>query len=185
MDKLTGLFCAYLRKSRADLEAEARGQGETLARHARLIDETARRLGIRVSEIYREVVSGDTIAERPEMRRLLGDVNAGKWDGVLVVDVDRLARGDSIDQGLILQSFVYSNTLIVTPDKIYDPRDDADQEFFEIKLFFSRREYSMIKSGCSGDAWPPPRTAATWAPARSTATSASSSRAARAGPCRS
>lgn len=26
-------YCIYLRKSRADIEAEARGEGETLARH--------------------------------------------------------------------------------------------------------------------------------------------------------
>lgn len=140
-----GLYCAYLRKSRADLEEEARGRGETLARHERILTDTAQRLGIRVAETYREIVSGDTIAERPEIRRLLGDINAGRWDGVLVVDVDRLGRGDSIDQGIIMQSFIYSSTLIVTPDKIYDPTDDADAEFFEIKLFFSRREYSMIK----------------------------------------
>ncbi len=145
MNKFNGLFCAYLRKSRADLEEEARGQGETLARHARILEDLAARLGVHVSETYRELVSGDTIAERPEVRRLLADINAGKWDGVLVVDVDRLGRGDSIDQGVIMQSFVYSNTLIVTPEKTYDPQDDSDAEFFEIKLFFSRREYSMIK----------------------------------------
>ncbi|MBO7670739.1 MAG: recombinase family protein [Oscillospiraceae bacterium] len=140
-----GLYCAYLRKSRADLEEEARGQGETLARHERILRDTAQRLGIRIAGTYREIVSGDTIAERPEIRRLLSDINAGQWDGVLVVDVDRLGRGDSIDQGIILQSFVYTGTLIVTPDKVYNPQDDADAEFFEIKLFFSRREYSMIK----------------------------------------
>jgi site-specific DNA recombinase len=28
-----GEYCMYLRKSRADLDAEARGEGETLARH--------------------------------------------------------------------------------------------------------------------------------------------------------
>ena len=139
-----GLYCAYLRKSRADLEEEARGRGETLARHERILTDTAQRLGIRVAETYREIVSGDTIAERPEIRRLLGDINAGRWDGVLVVDVDRLGRGDSIDQGIIMQSFIYSSTLIVTPDKIYDPTDDADAEFFEIKLFFSRRESAQI-----------------------------------------
>lgn len=147
MNRLTpsGLYCAYLRKSRRDVELEALGQGETLARHEKQLGELAQRLGVRVAQIYREIVSGDTIAERPEVRRLLEDVNAGMWDGVLVMDVDRLGRGDSIDQGIIMQSFLYSNTLIITPGKIYDPSDDSDAEFFEIKLFFSRREYAMIK----------------------------------------
>ncbi len=141
----SGLYCAYLRKSRRDEELEALGQGETLARHERQLNELAARLGVRIAQTYREIVSGDTIAERPQVRQLLEDVNAGLWDGVLVMDVDRLARGDSIDQGIIMQSFVYAGVLILTPDKIYDPSNDSDAEFFEMKLFFSRREYNMIK----------------------------------------
>ena len=140
-----GLYAAYLRKSRKDLELEALGQGETLVRHAQALGALAERMGIRIAQTYREIVSGDTIAERPEVRRLLEDVNAGMWDGVLVMDVDRLGRGDSIDQGVIMQSFLYSGTLIITPDKVYDPTEDSDSEFFEIKLFFARREYNMIK----------------------------------------
>ena len=143
--KPNGLYAAYLRKSRRDMEMEALGQGETLARHEKQLSNLADRLGIRVSRWYREIVSGDTIAERPQVRQLLEDVGAGLWDGVLVVDVDRLGRGDSIDQGVIMQTFLYAGVLIVTPDKTYDPTDDSDAEFFEIKLFFSRREYSMIK----------------------------------------
>ena len=141
----SGLYCAYLRKSRRDEELEALGQGETLARHEAQLSALADRLGVRVTRWYREIVSGDTIAERPEIRQLLADLGAGAWAGVLVMDVDRLARGDSIDQGVIMQTFLYSGTLIVTPDKIYDPANDSDAEFFELKLFFSRREYNMIK----------------------------------------
>ncbi len=143
--KPNGLYCAYLRKSRRDMELEALGQGETLARHEKQLADLADRLGIRVARWYREIVSGDTISERPQVRQLLEDIGAGLWDGVLVMDVDRLGRGDSIDQGIIMQTFMYSSTLIVTPDKTYDPTDDSDSEFFEIKLFFSRREYAMIK----------------------------------------
>lgn len=140
-----GLYCAYLRKSRRDLELEAMGSGDTLARHEHALCELAARLGIAISQTYREVVSGDTIADRPEVRRLLDAVNSGAWDGVLVMDVDRLARGDSIDQGIVTQSFGYSNTLIITPDKVYDPQVDADEESVEFKLFFSRVEYRTIK----------------------------------------
>lgn len=140
-----GLYCAYLRKSRRDVEMESLGHGETLARHERALADLAERLGVRIARWYREIVSGDTIAERPQVRQLLDDVSAGLWDGVLVMDVDRLGRGDSIDQGVIMQTFLYAGVLIVTPDKIYDPTDDSDAEFFEIKLFFSRREYNMIK----------------------------------------
>ena len=143
--KPTGLYCAYLRKSRRDMELEALGQGETLARHEKALSDLAQRLGVNINQWYREIVSGETIAERPQARQLLADVSAGLWDGVLVMDVDRLARGDSIDQGVIMQTMMYAGVLVITPDKIYDPNDEADAEFFEVKLFFARREYNMIK----------------------------------------
>ena len=78
-------YCIYLRKSRADMEAEAIGKGETLARHKHLLLETAKRDGLDVTEIYQEIVSGDNISDRPVMQRLLREVEAGLWDGVLVV----------------------------------------------------------------------------------------------------
>ena len=71
--KPNGLYAAYLRKSRRDMEMEALGQGETLARHEKQLSDLADRLGIRVSRWYREIVSGDTIAERPQVRQLLED----------------------------------------------------------------------------------------------------------------
>ena len=61
------------------------------------------------------------------------------------MDVDRLARGDTIDQGRVQRAFFYSNTKIVTPNKTYDPANEYDNEYFEFSLFMSRREYATIK----------------------------------------
>ena len=120
MLKPYGRYCMYLRKSRADLEEERRGGGETLSRHKHTLRELAQRFGVVIPEdsIYREIVSGDTIAERPEVQRLLRDVERRQWDGVFAADVDRLARGDTMDQGLIAQTFLYTHTLIISPYKI-------------------------------------------------------------------
>lgn len=150
MTQLTsgGRYCMYLRRSRADEEAERMGEGETLSRHCTMLQELARRtLGRTIPEsaIYREIVSGDTVADRPQMRRLLSAVERNEWDGVFVADIDRLARGDTMDQGLVAQTFMYTSTLILTPLKIYDPADPADSEFFEMRLFMARREYQLIK----------------------------------------
>ncbi|MFT8889588.1 MAG: recombinase family protein [Ethanoligenens sp.] len=134
----------YLRKSRADAEAEARGEGETLARHEHALLELARRQHLNVTDIYREIVSGDTIAARPMMQRVLSEVEQGAWDGVLVMEVERLARGDTIDQGIVAQTFKFSGTKIVTPMKTYDPSNEFDEEYFEFGLFMSRREYKTI-----------------------------------------
>ena len=106
-------YCMYLRKSRSDMEAEKHGEGETLARHERALMELAKRQHITISKVYREIVSGETLAARPEAQALLADVEAGMWDGVLVMEVERLARGDTIDQGIVAQAFKYSGTLII------------------------------------------------------------------------
>ena len=50
-------YCIYLRKSRADLEAEARGEGESLARHERILIELAKKYKLRIGAIRKEIVS--------------------------------------------------------------------------------------------------------------------------------
>jgi len=78
------------------------------------------------------------------MQKLLSEVEQGIWGGVLVMEVERLARGDTIDQGIMAQTFKYSNTKIITPIKTYDPNNESDEEYFEFSLFMSRREYKTI-----------------------------------------
>lgn len=139
-----GEYAIYLRKSRTDMEAEARGEGETLIRHENILLDLAKQKGIRVGKIYREIVSGETIEARPEVQKLLADVKKGMWEGILVVEVERLARGDTEDQGIVAKAFKISNTKIVTPMKTYDPNNEFDEEYFEFGLFMSRREYKVI-----------------------------------------
>lgn len=136
-------YCIYLRKSRADLESEAHGEGETLSRHKTALTELARRMKLNVEAIYEEIVSGETIAARPQMQKLLSEVGAGEWNGVLVMEIERLARGDTMDQGLVAQTFKYSNTKIITPIKTFDPSNEFDEEYFEFGLFMARREFTI------------------------------------------
>ena len=139
-----GTYAIYLRKSREDIEAEKYGEGETLARHEKILTTLAKKRKLHISKIYREVVSGETISERKEMQKLLRDVENEKWTGVLVVEVERLARGDTADQGQVSKAFKYSHTKIITPVKTYDPDNEFDEEYFEFGLFMSRREYKTI-----------------------------------------
>ena len=141
------MYAMYLRKSRADIELEALGEGETLARHKTMLEALAAKHNISMNQItvYKEMVSGDSIDERPEMQRLLEDVYAKKYKGVLVVEVERLARGNTKDQGEVADAFQFSDTHIITPAKVYDPHNEFDQEYFEFGLFMSRREYKTIR----------------------------------------
>ena len=137
-------YLMYLRKSRADKEAELRGEGETLARHEQILSEFAAKMDLPIGAIYKEIVSGETISSRPKMQQLLIEVMQGHWDGVLVMEIERLARGDAKDQGTVAEAFKFSNTKIITPIKTYDPLNEYDEEYFEFNLFMSRREYKTI-----------------------------------------
>jgi DNA invertase Pin-like site-specific DNA recombinase len=138
------MYAIYLRKSRKDRELEQLGDAETLARHEHTLLELAKSRGYAIADIYREVVSGETISARPEMQKLLKAVEAGTYKGVLVMEIERLARGNTKDQGIVAEAFQFSDTLIITPSKTYDPSNEFDEEYFEFGLFMSRREYKTI-----------------------------------------
>lgn len=125
----------YLRKSRSDdptLTVE-----EVLEKHEARLDEWAERnLGAKVPEEnkYREVVSGETLKERPEINAVLRKIESPKYKAVLVVELSRLSRGDLEDAGRLIKLFRHTNTLIITPERVYDLRDEYDREAVEREL---------------------------------------------------
>lgn len=131
----------YLRKSRME---EGMDTEEVLARHRAALAEFAATHDIHIIETYYEVKSGESLYARPEMLRLLEDVEDGKYEAVLCMDLDRLSRGRMKDQGIILDTFKDSGTLIITPEKTYNLSDEIDDELAEFKTFMSRREYKII-----------------------------------------
>jgi hypothetical protein len=128
-------FLVYLRKSRSDdplLSVE-----EVLSKHEAILDEWCERnLGRKIPEEnkFREVVSGETIADRPEVQKVLKLIESPKIKFLLVVEVQRLSRGDLEDAGRLIKLLRYSNTIVVTPQKSYDIRDEYDRDAFEREL---------------------------------------------------
>ena len=149
------MYAMYLRKSRADIEMEALGEGETLSKHRAMLYKLAAKHDIHPDQIvvYQEILSGESLQDRPEALRLLEDVYARKYKGVLVVEVERLARGNTKDQGEVADAFQLTDTKIITPAKVYDPNDEFDQEYFEFGLFMSRREYKTIRRRLEAGKW--------------------------------
>ena len=125
----------YLRKSRSDdpnLSVE-----EVLARHEAILDDWAmKNLGAPIPEEnkYREVVSGETIADRPEVQKVLTRIESPKVKAILIVEVQRLSRGDLEDAGRLIKLIRYTNTYVITPPKTYDISDEYDRESFEREL---------------------------------------------------
>lgn len=132
----------YLRKSRGDPEDES--IEETLAKHREILLEFSKKCKLNISEIYYEVVSGDGLFVRPEMIRLLNDIESGLYSGVVCMDIDRLGRVDTKDRGIILDAFKDNNTKIITPTKTYDLADEVDEFSTEMQMLFARQELKKI-----------------------------------------
>ena len=126
----------YLRKSRSE---NGESVEEVLERHEKMLQEYAiKTFGARIPEenIYREVVSGETIVDRVEIQHVFNRINDKKEDirGVLVIEPSRLSRGDLEDCGFLMKNFKISNTLIITPTKAYDLHDLNDFKMLRMEL---------------------------------------------------
>ena len=133
----------YLRKSRADDPHES--LEETLRKHKKILEKLVKDKGYHVKDIYEEVVSGESLFARPQMLKLLEAVKAGKYAHVICVDIQRLGRGSMLEQGIILDAFKTSGTIIVTPYREYDLANETDETYTEFETFMSRQEYKMIR----------------------------------------
>lgn len=144
-------ICIYLRKSRADEELEKTlGAGETLSKHRKALLKFAKERDLNIIEIKEEIVSGESLFHRPKMLELLREIEENKYSGVLVMDMQRLGRGNMSDQGIILEAFKKSKTLIITPQKTYNLDNEFDEEYSEFEAFMSRKELKMINRRMQG-----------------------------------
>ncbi len=127
----------YLRKSQTDdplLSVE-----EVLAKHEQMLDEWVERNQpeggpVPESNTFREIVSGETISDRPAMKELLRLVESPKIKAIMCVEPSRLSRGDLEDIGYLVKILRYTNTLVITMAYTYDLNDERDRDNFEREL---------------------------------------------------
>lgn len=125
----------YLRKSQSDdprLTVE-----EVLEKHEKILDEWAERnLGGKVPEKnkFREIVSGEKISQRPEFKKILKMIESPKVRALLCVEPQRLTRGDLEEVGFLMKRLKYTSTLVITPERTYDLRDEYAWDAFEREL---------------------------------------------------
>lgn len=136
--------CIYLRKSRADRDHPEMPLEEVLKNHEAILLAFAEKNSFEITDIKKEVASGESLARRPEMLKLLEEVEDGIYNAVLVKDFDRLSRGSMMEQGIIIEAFRKSATKIITPEKTYDLENEFDEEYIDISAFFARKELKMI-----------------------------------------
>lgn len=150
----------YLRKSRADdplLSVE-----EVLSKHETLLDEwSEKNLSALVPEEnrFKEVVSGESVADRPEFRKVLKLIESPQYKAVLVVEISRLGRPDMEEIGRISKIFRYTHTRVITPMMSFDIANEYERDMFERELkrgneyleytkkLLSRGREQSVKSG--------------------------------------
>lgn len=149
VDEILEMLIIYLRKSRKDMDYfKDESIEKTLQRHEKeLQDFIISIFGKPIPEhnIYREVASGDTIEDRPVIQEVLSIIEDDNKKGVICIEIERLARGNTMDQGIIAQTFQYTNTKIITPYKIYNLDNEDDLSYFEDGLFQARKYLKYTK----------------------------------------
>lgn len=125
----------YLRKSRMDDPSLT--IAETLAKHEQLLNDYAQqKWGALVPEEnrFREIVSGETIDARPEVQKVLRLIEQPRYRALLIVEPQRLSRGDLEDIGRLSKILRYTGTLIITLQGVFDLADERDRDYFESEL---------------------------------------------------
>ena len=148
VDKL-GKIIIYLRKSREDIiDGRYASTEETLARHEEQLQQWAEaNLGYRIPEnhIFKEVVSGEKIKNRPVFKEVLKMTETETIGGILCINVSRLSRGELKDCGTIIDTFSVTDTKILTPQKIYDLQNKYDKRFFKDEILRANDYLEMTK----------------------------------------
>lgn len=125
----------YLRKSQSD--DPALSVEEVLSRHEEILDNLSMQyLGAVVPEEnkFREVVSGETVKDRPEIKKVLKLIESPKYKALKIVEPQRLTRGDLEEIGRLMKLLKHTNTLVITQQRVYDLRDEYDWDAFEREL---------------------------------------------------
>ncbi len=90
-------------------------------------------------------VSGQTIAGRKGMLRILDLLERGAASCVVVRDISRLTRDEfNADIGLIVRQCYHAGAKIVTPEKTYDPSDPSDQLLLGLQGLLAGWDRSQI-----------------------------------------
>ena len=159
----------YLRKSRQDdptLSVE-----EVLSKHEAVLDEWVENnlsAPIPIENRFKEIVSGgESIVDRPEFQKVLKLIESPNYKAVLVVEISRLGRPDTMEIGRISKMFNLTHTLVITPSRTFNISDKFERDMFEqelkmgqyyleyVKTILKMGRESSVKRGCYLGSRPP------------------------------
>lgn len=136
-NKIIETVAIYIRKSRADETLK------DLEKHKVILIELCDKYGWKY-KIYQERGTSQSIDKRPKMVQLLEDIEDELYDAVLVIDQDRLSRGEGADSDRVKYALLSTNTVLCVRDRILDLENDIDESQYTYNAFFAHIEYMMI-----------------------------------------
>ncbi|MED1819027.1 hypothetical protein EH2_00341 [Bacillus subtilis] len=139
----------YLRRSRQDMEREKRTGEDTLTEQKELMNKILTAIEIPY-ELKMEIGSGESIEGRPVFKECLKYLEEGKYQAIAVKEITRLSRGSYSDAGQIVNLLQSKRLIIITPYKVYDPRNPVDMRQIRFELFMAREEFEMTRERMTG-----------------------------------
>jgi site-specific DNA recombinase len=139
----------YLRRSREDAEREKRTGEDTIAMQRAVMDRVLKEYGIPYDQVT-EIGSGERIESRPVFRQVLNDLANGVYNCIAVKEISRMTRGDFHDYGSVYELLRRKRIFILTPYRLYDPKNLNDMRQIRFEMFLSREEFETIRERMQG-----------------------------------
>ncbi|MFD2172043.1 recombinase family protein [Tumebacillus lipolyticus] len=139
----------YIRRSRQDEERERRTGEDTLSEQKQLMNRVLAEWGVPYEQRF-EIGSGDKIDTRPIFKEIIEELQIGKWNAIAVKEISRMGRGSYTDMGRIYDMLQQCRIFIITPYKIYDPKNPSDLRQIRFELFLSREEFETTRERLMG-----------------------------------
>ena len=94
-------------------------------------------------KLYEEIESGGKFEERKVLLQLLKDIAQGLYDGLVVVELSRIAR-DNLYSQMIAKVLEENDVPIITPSRIYNLNDESDRLMYDMESMISSKELKTI-----------------------------------------
>jgi DNA invertase Pin-like site-specific DNA recombinase len=130
---------AYVRVS--SREQEASGLGLAAQKHA--LSAAAAQRGWTLEHVAVEVQSGATLRKRPVLRHLLEDLDAGRYDALIVSRLDRLARSVGDFAGMLDRAERHGWTMVCLSPGV-DMSEPYGRMMAQVAASFAELERALI-----------------------------------------
>lgn len=101
--------------------------------------------GIAEPDVYEEVASGGSLAQRPAMVELLRRVEAGEVDLIIAAHEDRLTRADTLEGAYITHTLAAAGCRVLTLQGEINLADDSHALLWDVKRALSRYELQSYR----------------------------------------